>query len=256
MPTIRLKRALAARLAAQERLIRRKNARVGDGRWVLDRYRHPVVTAEHVPLAWRVDFDPRTNPFGVERLGVNAAFNPGAIELGGRLHLVVRVEGYDRKSFFAVASEPDRDRRLPVPRSARRLRRGGAPRRQRVRHAPHRARGRVDLWPVLRGAEGPGGAPGRHVERGGPVRHRADAGPRALGTLAGSRLRVATAAERGAASPLRERPVRVVHAPAGRVHRGGHGGRHRLGARPVDGARRDRRRDASSSRRSTTPSRK
>jgi 4-O-beta-D-mannosyl-D-glucose phosphorylase len=71
---------------------------------VLDRWRDPVVTAGHVPLAWRYDFDPRTNPFGVERLGVNAAFNPGAIELGGRIHLVVRVEGYDRKSFFAVAS--------------------------------------------------------------------------------------------------------------------------------------------------------
>jgi 4-O-beta-D-mannosyl-D-glucose phosphorylase len=77
---------------------------VGDGRWVLDRYRDPVVTAEHIPLAWRVDFDPRTNPFGVERLGVNAAFNPGAIELDKRVHLVVRVEGFDRKSFFAVAS--------------------------------------------------------------------------------------------------------------------------------------------------------
>ena len=100
----RVHRAVAARLTAQQRLFRRKNVRVGDGRWVLDRYRDPVVTAEHVPLAWRVDFDPRTNPFGVERLGVNAAFNPGAIELDKQVHLVVRVEGFDRKSFFAVAS--------------------------------------------------------------------------------------------------------------------------------------------------------
>jgi 4-O-beta-D-mannosyl-D-glucose phosphorylase len=100
----KLSRALAARLAEQERLIRRPNARVGDRRWVLDRWRDPVVTAEHVPLAWRYDFDPTTNPFGVERLGVNAAFNPGAIELDRKVHLVVRVEGYDRKSFFAVAS--------------------------------------------------------------------------------------------------------------------------------------------------------
>jgi 4-O-beta-D-mannosyl-D-glucose phosphorylase len=100
----RLPRAIAARLQEQERLIRRRNARVGDGRWVLDRWRDPVVTAEHVPLAWRYDFDPATNPFAVERLGVNAAFNPGAIELDRQIHLVVRVEGCDRKSFFAVAS--------------------------------------------------------------------------------------------------------------------------------------------------------
>lgn len=104
MAKTKLSRALAARLAEQERLIRRPNARVGARRWVLDRWRDPVVTAEHVPLAWRYDFDPKTNPFGVERLGVNAAFNPGAIELDRQVHLVVRVEGYDRKSFFAVAS--------------------------------------------------------------------------------------------------------------------------------------------------------
>jgi 4-O-beta-D-mannosyl-D-glucose phosphorylase len=101
--TPRFSPLLNVRLAEQERLLRRRNARVGDGRWVLDRYRYPVITAAHVPLAWRVDFNPATNPFGVERLGVNAAFNAGAIEHGRRIHLVVRVEGYDRKSFFAMA---------------------------------------------------------------------------------------------------------------------------------------------------------
>jgi len=94
---------LKARQAAQERLLRQKNVRVGDGGWVLDRYRDPIVTPDHVPLSWRVDFNPKTNPFGVERLGINATFNPGAIELDGRVSLVVRVEGVDRKSFFAVA---------------------------------------------------------------------------------------------------------------------------------------------------------
>ena len=94
---------LRARLTEQERLLRRRNARMADGLSVLDRYRYPIVTAEHVPLAWRVDFDARRNPFGLERLGVNATFNPGAIELDGTVSLVVRVEGYDRKSFFAVA---------------------------------------------------------------------------------------------------------------------------------------------------------
>jgi 4-O-beta-D-mannosyl-D-glucose phosphorylase len=62
-----------------------------------------VITAEHTPLSWRYDFDPKTNPHMMERLGVNAAFNSGAIEVDGRILLVVRVEGNDRKSFFAVA---------------------------------------------------------------------------------------------------------------------------------------------------------
>ena len=67
------------------------------------RYRYPVVTAAHVPLAWRYDLSPASNPFLLERQGVNAAFNAGAIELDGKILLVVRVEGWDRKSFFAVA---------------------------------------------------------------------------------------------------------------------------------------------------------
>jgi 4-O-beta-D-mannosyl-D-glucose phosphorylase len=73
---------------------------------VVTRYRRPVVTADHVPLEWRYDLDRRTNPFLVERLGVNAVLNPGAIELDGRILLVCRVEGFDRKSFFAVAESP------------------------------------------------------------------------------------------------------------------------------------------------------
>ena len=67
------------------------------------RYRHPVLTAAHTPLTWRYDLDEKTNPFLIERQGINAAFNAGAIELGGRFYLVARVEGHDRKSFFAVA---------------------------------------------------------------------------------------------------------------------------------------------------------
>jgi 4-O-beta-D-mannosyl-D-glucose phosphorylase len=100
--------AFAARLKKltqnHERLLRRKN-RV-DARWdngLFDRYEHPVVTAEHAPLFWRYDLDRRTNPYLIERLGVNAAFNAGAIELDGKVHLMLRVEGADRKSFFAVA---------------------------------------------------------------------------------------------------------------------------------------------------------
>jgi 4-O-beta-D-mannosyl-D-glucose phosphorylase len=95
--------------AEHERLLARKN-RV-DKRWsngLLDRYENPVVTAAHAPLEWRYDFDEAANPYFMERLGMNAAFNAGAIELeNGNIALMVRLEGYDRKSFFAVAESPN-----------------------------------------------------------------------------------------------------------------------------------------------------
>ena len=64
---------------------------------------NPVLTAEHAPLIWRYDFDEKTNPYMEERIGINATMNSGAIKLNGKYYLVVRVEGDDRKSFFAVA---------------------------------------------------------------------------------------------------------------------------------------------------------
>jgi 4-O-beta-D-mannosyl-D-glucose phosphorylase len=85
-------------------LIERKNE--VNPKWdngLFERWRYPVLSAAHVPLSWRYDFNPRSNPFLIERMGINAAFNPGAIELDGKILLVARVEGYDRKSFFAVA---------------------------------------------------------------------------------------------------------------------------------------------------------
>jgi 4-O-beta-D-mannosyl-D-glucose phosphorylase len=85
-------------------LLQRKNAPVLPGNGVFERYRFPVLTAEHAPLEWRFDFDPALNPFFMERLGVNAVFNAGAIKRGGRYWLMARVEGKDRKSFFALAS--------------------------------------------------------------------------------------------------------------------------------------------------------
>ena len=88
---------------AQERLLKRKNRAAGGGNGIVRRFTYPVVTAEHVPVSWRYDLDTRTNPHLLERIGVNAAFNPGAIEHNGKILLVVRVEGADRKSFFAVA---------------------------------------------------------------------------------------------------------------------------------------------------------
>jgi 4-O-beta-D-mannosyl-D-glucose phosphorylase len=71
---------------------------------VYERYTHPVVTAAHVPLEWRYDLNPNRNPYLLERLGINAAFNAGAIYLDGQYMLCVRVEGWDRKSFFAMAA--------------------------------------------------------------------------------------------------------------------------------------------------------
>lgn len=87
-----------------EELVSRKN--VIDTNWYngcFERYVDPVVTAEHIPLEWRYDLDINTNPYGMERLGINAVMNSGAIKFNGKYLLVCRVEGYDRKSFFAVA---------------------------------------------------------------------------------------------------------------------------------------------------------
>lgn len=70
---------------------------------IYERYENPVLTREHIPPFWMYDFDGKTNPLFLERLGVNAVFNSGALYLNGRYYLVARVEGNDRKSFFAVA---------------------------------------------------------------------------------------------------------------------------------------------------------
>ncbi len=74
---------------------------------IYTRWMHPVVTAAHAPVQWRYDLNPATNPHLMERIGVNAAFNPGALYWQGRYLLVVRVEGNDRKSFFAIAESPN-----------------------------------------------------------------------------------------------------------------------------------------------------
>ena len=86
-----------------DRLIELRNEPAETSYGVLQRWLNPVLTAEHVPLFWRYDLDPRSNPYLMERLGINAVFNPGALLLDGRYLLVARVEGADRKSFFAVA---------------------------------------------------------------------------------------------------------------------------------------------------------
>jgi 4-O-beta-D-mannosyl-D-glucose phosphorylase len=103
-PSTGFRRSLASLRKRQETLLRRRN-KVDSG-WrngVYERYVDPVVTPDHVPLEWRYDLSPKTNPHLLERLGINATFNAGALEWNGRIVVCVRVEGWDRKSFFAIA---------------------------------------------------------------------------------------------------------------------------------------------------------
>lgn len=86
-----------------ESLIARKNVKSTSYNGMYDRYENPVLTNEHIPLFWKYDLDENTNPYFMERLGVNAVFNSGALELNGKYYLVARIEGNDRKSFFGVA---------------------------------------------------------------------------------------------------------------------------------------------------------
>lgn len=92
---------------AHEELLRQKNERIEPGNGIYFRYRNPVLTGDHAPLTWRYDMDPSSNPYFMERIGVNAAFNAGAMKFDGRYLLAVRVEGLDRKSFFAIAGSPN-----------------------------------------------------------------------------------------------------------------------------------------------------
>jgi len=88
-------------------LIDQNNEADGVGNGIFDRYKYPVLTAQHAPIQWKYDLDPDANPYLMERFGINAAFNAGAIKFNGKYIMVVRVEGADRKSFFAVAESPN-----------------------------------------------------------------------------------------------------------------------------------------------------
>lgn len=84
-------------------IISMKNSVKESDHGIYDRWVNPVLTSDHIPLYWRYDLNFKTNPYFMERLGINAVFNAGAIELDGKFYIVARVEGKDRKSFFAVA---------------------------------------------------------------------------------------------------------------------------------------------------------
>ena len=90
----------------QEILIAKSNVPL-NGNGVYNRYQNPILTCKHVPVMWRYDFNPVTNPYIMERIGVNSTMNSGAIKWKGKYLLIVRVEGADRKSFFAIAESPN-----------------------------------------------------------------------------------------------------------------------------------------------------
>ena len=86
-----------------EVLLSKKNVPIPDDSGIFVRHKYPIITAQHIPLHWRYDLNPMTNPKGLERIGVNATFNAGAIKWNDKYVLCVRVEGKDRKSYFAFA---------------------------------------------------------------------------------------------------------------------------------------------------------
>lgn len=88
-------------------LITKKNNSLFSTNGIYNRHENPIVTRDHIPLNWRFDFNPETNPYFMERIGFNATLNAGAIKLNGKYLLVVRVEGNDRKSIFAIAESPN-----------------------------------------------------------------------------------------------------------------------------------------------------
>ncbi|MCS2891233.1 glycosidase [Parabacteroides faecis] len=88
-------------------LLERPNQPIVEDNGIITRYIYPVITANHIPLKWRYDMNPATNPYCLERIGVNATMNSGAIKWNGKYLLMVRVEGCDRKSFFAIAESPN-----------------------------------------------------------------------------------------------------------------------------------------------------
>lgn len=90
-----------------EQLIGRANSPEDFGNGIFERYKYPVLTSAHVPYFWKYDLNPASNPILMERIGINAVFNAGAIKFNGKYLMMARVEGNDRKSFFAIAESPN-----------------------------------------------------------------------------------------------------------------------------------------------------
>jgi len=107
MNRVAFRKSVQSLFRQQEKLLARRNRKLPGGNGIYSRYEFPVLTAAHAPIAWRYDLDRKTNPFLLERMGVNAVFNAGAILHEGKFLVAARVEGADRKSFFAVAESPN-----------------------------------------------------------------------------------------------------------------------------------------------------
>jgi 4-O-beta-D-mannosyl-D-glucose phosphorylase len=113
----------SALIKQQQEILDRKNKKIKPSKsGVYSRYKFPVLTSDHIPLNWRYDFNEKTNPFFLERIGINAVLNPGAIKWKNKYLLMARVEGADRKSFFAIAESDNgtdhfrfRDRPVIMP---------------------------------------------------------------------------------------------------------------------------------------------
>ena len=88
---------------AHEALLNRPNVKCQMTNGIYDKYQYPILTADHTPLEWRYDFNEQDNPYLMQRIMINAVLNAGAIKFNGKYTIVARVEGADRKSFFAVA---------------------------------------------------------------------------------------------------------------------------------------------------------
>ena len=101
------KNKIAALRKHHEELLNRKNEPLAWGNGIYRKYKYPIITAEHIPLEWRYDFNEQDNPYLMQRIMMNATLNAGAIKWQGKYVVVVRVEGADRKSFFAVAESPN-----------------------------------------------------------------------------------------------------------------------------------------------------
>lgn len=101
------KNRLKSVTAEYENLVTLKNEPILPGNGIFERYKNPILTACHAPVIWRYDMNPETNPYFMERFGINGTFNAGAIKWNGKYILAVRVEGNDRKSFFAIAESPN-----------------------------------------------------------------------------------------------------------------------------------------------------
>ena len=91
----------------QEALLSKRNVPSNDYNGIYQRFENPVLTDKHIPLSWKFDLNLKRNPLLLQRIGVNAVFNAGAMKFNGKYLLCARVEGWDRKSFFAIAESPN-----------------------------------------------------------------------------------------------------------------------------------------------------